>query len=57
MLQNILVIYLQTIAHQGIIERKTKALKKDFPALKISSLNEKGYGKIENGILFISWQR
>ena len=40
-----------------IIERKTKALKKDFPALKISSLNEKGYGAIENGFLFVSWQR
>ena len=32
-----------------IIERKTKALKKDFPALKISSLNEKDMERLKMG--------
>ena len=32
-----------------IIERKTKALKKHFPALKISSLNEKDLAKLKMG--------
>ena len=32
-----------------IIERKTKALKKDFPNLKISSLNEKDLAKLKMG--------
>ena len=32
-----------------IIERKTKALKKDFPALKISSLNEKDLERLKMG--------
>ena len=32
-----------------IIERKTKALKKDFPALKISSMNEKDMERLKMG--------
>ena len=32
-----------------IIERKTKALKKDFPALKISSLNERDMERLKMG--------
>ena len=32
-----------------IIERKTKALKKDFPSLKISSLNEKDLARLKMG--------